>query len=340
MKLVKNEKGIYHVHFRTENGHRKVTTNCTSYEDAMKVVKDAKVKELELAARASKLTHATISQILAGRKITIDDAVEAWIDRLKFKRTPRTAELYGQTIRVWVKSAKVGKLAPAAISEKHIAGYVNDPDSGDKLSTRRCKLVIITQFLEFCRDSGWSLSNPAKMIAVDHSTMTHEEKEVRERKPFTELQVRNLLDATEGFWHIAISIARYTGLRIGDILQLEWATFNKPGVVTVWTDKRNRRVEIPMTTELAQAVALIPLDDARYCFPSERKRYIEGNRSGFPTHFSRLCVRLGMDGHTFHDLRATFATDCKAKGLDMPHIGKLLGHASEATTEIYVKPVK
>ena len=49
----------------------------------------------------------------------------------------------------------------------------------------------------------------------------------------------------------------------------------------------------------------------------------------------RIRARAGLDDVRLHDLRHSFASFGAAGGLSLPMIGKLLGHASAATTERY-----
>lgn len=336
MKLVKNGKGVYHVHFRTEKGRRVLTTNCKDKDEAQQVVKQAKVKELELAARASKLNASTISQLTAGRKLSLSTAAEEWFAHITSTKSPRTTEGYKLMVSVWLRRMKLEDLALGSLKPAHVADYINRQGKG-KVSTRRLEHTVLALFVEWCRENGWIGSNPANLAHLDLSKFSHKQKEKDGVSPLTPEQIQKLIDNTSGFYRTAIIIARYTGLRIGDIINLEWSVFSKPGVIAVWTDKRDRRVEIPLVSELALAVSAIPLDDEKYCFPEQRRAYLNGQRSKFSVYFSRLFTKCGIEGHSIHDLRATFASDCIRKGIALPHVVGLIGHMSEKTTLGYIK---
>lgn len=158
---------------------------------------------------------------------------------------------------------------------------------------------------------------------------------------------RRLEENTEGrrrleFWRIATLIGRHTGLRMGDICRLETATItDTPGRLVVWTGKKNRRVSLPLPTELRANLASLALNlppDQTRCFPEEAATYADvDKRSGLSHAFSRLCDEAGAEGHGFHDLRSTYAQECRAAGIAMPHIAERLGHSSTETTEIYLQ---
>jgi integrase len=85
--------------------------------------------------------------------------------------------------------------------------------------------------------------------------------------------------------------------------------------MNVWTDKRDRRVSLPIPSELVEAIAAIPIEDRRYCFPNEREITLSvEKRAKLSVQFGRICKQLELN-HTFHDLRHTYATECDEKGI-------------------------
>ena len=48
------------------------------------------------------------------------------------------------------------------------------------------------------------------------------------------------------FWRAACHLSLEYGLRLSDIAKLEWVSFLKPGKLIVWTDKHDRRIELPL----------------------------------------------------------------------------------------------
>ncbi len=139
------------------------------------------------------------------------------------------------------------------------------------------------------------------------------------------------------FWRCASLLGRHTGLRLGDIACLEWASLENPGKLIVWTGKTDARVEVPLHDEAVRALQEIARRDLQWCFPEVRVTCLDvKRRATLSVEFTRLCRRARLEGHSFHDLRHTFVTVCHTQGIPMPHIARLVGHASENTTAIYI----
>jgi integrase len=278
------------------------------------------VKDLELAARSHRLTHHVVTQIVAGRKVSVQQAFTEWSDWLEAcGKAPRTVLCTTTNVAAWIRDMKLEQMVPGVVTEKHINGWINSKDSTDKASSRKVVLSNIRNFCQFCIAKGYTIANPAALVRVRMDILSHAQKEKKETAPLTDAEVTALLNHTEEsgeiFWHVATAIARWVGLRLGDIAQLEWDCFNKPGTIAVWTDKRDKRIELPLTTELANAVAKIPVNSGKYCFPDERKVYTEKSPGYLSMEFKRICEKAGVEDHSFHDLRRSYATDCARRGI-------------------------
>ena len=56
------------------------------------------------------------------------------------------------------------------------------------------------------------------------------------------------------FWHFAVITALDTGLRLGDIAQLEWTAFAETGKITVVMDKTNKPVTFKTTPRIPKLI--------------------------------------------------------------------------------------
>ena len=55
-------------------------------------------------------------------------------------------------------------------------------------------------------------------------------------------------------------------------------------------------------------------------------------------HWNQVCVELGLDSLTPHDLRRTFGSLARLAGADLKYIQKAMGHSSiTVTAEIYAQ---
>jgi integrase len=97
---------------------------------------------------------------------------------------------------------------------------------------------------------------------------------------------------------------------LSDIAQLEWRSFGEVGKIVVWTEKTNKRMELPVTQGLQDTVSeVVPVSDATYMFPAQREVIRDvRRRSLLSVQFGRLCARVGIEGKSFHSMRHYKAT--------------------------------
>ena len=123
---------------------------------------------------------------------------------------------------------------------------------------------------------------------------------------------------------------------LGDICCLERASLAKPGKLIVSTDKKDTRVELDIDYHLAKGIAAMKPTGKKFCFPEQDAIMRGPQRSKLSVQFARILEACKITGHSFHDLRRSYACDCKAKGIPTPHIAQRLGHGSEKSTETYL----
>ncbi len=209
--------------------------------------------------------------------------------------------------------------------------------------------------LDFCSDKGWSIGNPAgkQAIVVNQDILDHDQKEHRERQPFTREEVKQILNYCRKesltFWEFATLAGYELGLRLGGICNLEWECFRKQGVIVVNTRKRDKRLELPISERLAQLATEIPVTDPKFLFPEQREKLLDvEKRAALSMQFKRICEKLGIEGKSFHSLRHAAATTKfqkadketlakkLAENLTLDQIAALLGHSQTKTTKGYV----
>ncbi len=139
--------------------------------------------------------------------------------------------------------------------------------------------------------------------------------------------------ATPQLWR-AIKLASLTGLRLGDLLKLSWDHIGQDAVVMV-TNKRGKRVVIPMLPELRTLLASIEGDEG----PILRNSY--GNpwsADGLKTVFQRAKKKTGI-AKRIHDLRGTYVTFLAVKGLTDQEIARIVGWSEKRISEIRARYV-
>lgn len=294
-------------------------------------------------------------------EMTIDRAVSEWSTWLSKNGSRISAFQYSRYIKGWLEG--VAGLPVSEIEPEHIKPWVNSPET--KLATRRVKLAVIRSLFKYLSARELVRPNPALLVTVDFDGMSHEEKEAKQVKVFTDAEFRILLTYLEGriatldnviqaatasrliaklekkrqryeFWRIASIISRCSGLRMSDVATLETACLTPR--LTVWTRKSRKRVQPTILNPELYRDATQFIASDKYVFPVQRAIYLdERTRPSLPTEFSRICEAAGLHGFSFHGLRHSYATDCYSRGIQIPHIQSSLGHGSQRVTEGYIQ---
>lgn len=149
---------------------------------------------------------------------------------------------------------------------------------------------------------------------------------------------------------LGIVVCLYTGLRIGELLALEWKDVDfQKGVLTVsksrheGKDENGRYAQIVESPKTVSSRRCIPLPKQILCELRMLKRksrsvYVisNGERSipvrSYQRSFERLLKKLGIPHKGFHALRHTFATRALECGMDVKMLSELLGHKDPAVT--------
>lgn len=366
MNLVKSPKtGVYSAVIQTDHGERSIKTGATDRREAAMIVKRAKVEQLEAAAKVHKLTSQAVQQIVAGKKVTIADAMKEWIVWMEnYGRAARSVDSSGVTLAAWVRDAKLENRLPGDITERMVDTWINAADGTCK-GTRSARLAVVRSFFQFCCAKAYALGNPSQLVRVKMNLLTHEQKEPRIVSAFTSDELDKLRVAATGFWRVAIAIGRWTGLRMGDICQLEWDSLAVKDRMIVWTDKRDRRVSLPLTlaefekdmkarkspvtkamvehftqceVELNSTLRSLIKTHPIYAFPEQREVAINPKRrSWLSVQFGRVVQAAGIEGKSFHNIRHAYCQQMDAIGVEIEHIARNVGHSNIGTTRGYMR---
>jgi integrase len=166
--------------------------------------------------------------------------------------------------------------------------------------------------------------------------------------------------------YIGILLSLYTGLRLGELLALEWSDVDfKHGLLTVTktahyrkslchfdrseAERRNPNLEKGYafhtdTPKSATSRRIIPLpksitDLLKEIWRRSKSKYIIARFDGrrIPTHsyqyaFQAVLRKCGIRPRPFHSLRHTFATRALECGIDIKTVSQIMGHSNAAFT--------
>jgi integrase len=346
MKLTTNKaSGRIYARLRSGNPAKpyvRLSLGTTSAAEAKQKAKAANLAKIESAMQAGQLSQQAIARLTVGHKLTTGQAAEQWIDGAEHRgESPSTTAKSRAVLSQWFDALPAVKaLPPMAIAEEHIAPFVNRTDDAGA-ATRTRQLSVLRQFCRYLADLGLTQGNAARRVKVNHRALSHEQREKKIVQPFTEAEIKKLLRES-GWWRWAVGLSSTTALRLGDVCQLEWACLTEPRHIVVWTDKRDRRICLPIddkvTPGLAPILAEIPPNDTPYLFPEQKAQYddIKTGRPKFSVYFGRLLESLGIEGKSFHGLRHTAISRWHRDGFDPETCKTYAGHTSDKAHEGYV----
>ena len=179
-------------------------------------------------------------------------------------------------------------------------------------------------------------------------------KESHDRRALTEEELLAVFGAAQGEMRLLLAVGFFTGLRLGDVVRLDWSaidTAKEKWVATLKPSKTKRRgtvVSIPVAAPLRAMLEATPPRRRRGPVFHELRAVYERDDSvlsgmiqdvfrsaGIETqseraHGMRKAVDVG-----FHSLRHSFVSFAGNEGAPLAVVRKMVGHVSETMTEHY-----
>ncbi len=258
--------------------------------------------------------------------------LEAWIDEdLRLRRRtvrPRTLEEDDRALGSLL--AAFGDLPLDALTRRRLETWLSE--RADVLAQATVNKLLRTLRAAFSRavERNYLRANPLAGVRPG-------KEPEREPHALTAEQVERLLAAADGDWRCFIFLALTTGLRRGELCQLEWKDLDaERGLLHVrckdgWRPKSGHNRTVPLVPEAAAMLEERHLQYADTLLIFERP-------GGRPWRWNllrslrRLAGRAGIGPCTIHDLRRTFLSHLHDTGASLAVAKRLAGHSSEQTT--------
>jgi len=176
-------------------------------------------------------------------------------------------------------------------------------------------------------------------------------RDVRKVRRPTELPVPNrawtvaekqvVLDTAPPHLIAPIAIARWTGLREGDIIKLAKTAY-RDGALNLTTAKRGEPLWFPCPKPLRTILESLPSHDGmRLCVSSRGTPWTD---DGFRSSFFKLIRALEYErkvapGLTFHGLRTSFGEEAAEKGFSSRQIASALAQRDQKSADHYTRNV-
>jgi integrase len=130
----------------------------------------------------------------------------------------------------------------------------------------------------------------------------------------------------------AIRLLLFTGCRLREILNLKWEGVDFDRGMLHLPESKTGKKSVVLNAPALAIIAALPRLDGAYVIGGDHPAH---PRADLKRPWKLICRRAGLEGLRLHDLRHSFASVGAGAGLGLPVIGKLLGHASPATTARY-----
>jgi len=323
MFLIKRETGYYYLCYKDNNLKkiRKLTTKTKKKKEAkvfMKIFSDRMA--LENNIRVFKLS-----------------ALEKFVlDYNKINLAPSTCQLYTRAFREFIKIIR-NKLV-----------YDVTPEKIEYFKGKRLKKVEpVTVNIELrCLKTSFNLAMRYNYVKTNPFVYVKQIKEVqKEKMVFTQEEIQKLLDVVDiPIMKYFILIGVYTGMRLGELLNLEWEDILFEQRLIKVLNKENYTIKtgkvrtVPISDKL-----IVALEEMKNSNLNLGKSYLFQSYNGKPfdksfitQKFKYFVKKAGLNASLhFHNLRHSFITELLKKDVSIYKVQKLAGHASVKTTEGY-----
>ena len=286
--------------------------------------------------------------------MTTNELMTAWLDRCERERVkPRTYSRYKglivQHILPELGDTQIDDLGRRQISEFLTAHQADGNLRGEALSATSTNLMltVLNAAFTYACDMELLPANPCDRIRRVPGSPSRVEAFTREEQR----RLEEAIAVSEDRRLFGIRLCLYTGLRIGELLGLEWQDVDmEKGILhiqkTVYREK-NAEGEWQLFVDRPKTAAserMVPLpgylaEDLRIYRRGARSEFVIENKKAermsirsYQYLFERLTEKAGVQKLNFHALRHTFATRALECGMDIKTLSELMGHKNATIT--------
>lgn len=206
-------------------------------------------------------------------------------------------------------------------------------DMNNSYGTKSFVRSILNMIFDFAVKNEFIETNKIKFIELGKN------EKVIQRKVFTTEEINTMFDNLDSSnryvkkMTYGTLILIYTGLRVGELINLRTKDVDlDKNIISIVESKTNAGIrKIPISDKIVNLFK-DNIDSSKEYFFFNKK----GNKYeyfNFKFQFEKMLDLLGLERHTIHDTRHTFATLLNNANANSTSIIKLIGHSDFSTTE-------
>ncbi len=131
----------------------------------------------------------------------------------------------------------------------------------------------------------------------------------------------------------AIRLLILTGARLREVLHLRWSDVDLGRSLLFLPDSKTGKKAVPLSTHAIKVIKAVPrIADTEYVIAGGK---VGRPRSDLKRPWAAIRKAAKLQDVRIHDWRHSFASIAVGENMGLPVVGKLLGHANQATTQRY-----
>lgn len=190
-------------------------------------------------------------------------------------------------------------------------------------------LEVVSKMFNLAIDNEWINKNPIKK-GVKFIEKNYQIRYV------TSKEEERLFNSSEGVFKNIILVALNTGLRAGNLRNLQGRNIKLDfRIIEITENKGNKHIKLPMNDTLYNFFKTKSFKDDEYIFinPNTNNPYTE---SSFLAEWHKIRKKAKVEDLRFHDLRHTVGTRLAKAGVPINVIKEIMSHSDIQTTMRYV----
>lgn len=307
------------------------------------------------ADQQSKVRQEWARRILSGQqnKLEISAGWSTWLANANREYEPKASTLAGYEA-IWRRFAEWAD--SRGLTHLHVVQPADAEAYGADLWASGLSSATFNAHIKFLRSAFHALELTAGITSNPWARLKTKQKTHGEgRRNLTMEELQTVMGRAQGNLRLMLAIGVLTGLRLADVVNLQWKCLDLERGLASVTPKKTERygkvVELPLRAEL---ISLLREHrqriDGEFLFPRERVEHaqnaanltsviqqffescgIQTNEAATHGHRRRAIVRVG-----FHSLRHSFVSLCAKAGAPIHVVQKLVGHGNPLlTTDVY-----